>query len=76
MRLRHGTRARFTLADGSTLEGTVQRAWQWKAWRLAKVQALTSTGAASAAGRFIVPKRAVLFVQVLHVEVDADGAEG
>lgn len=76
MRIRSGTRARFTLADGSTFEGTVQRRWPFGAWRLTKVQAVTGSGNVNAAGRFVIPPRSVLYVQALHVELDSDDDSG
>lgn len=73
MRLANGARARFTTIDGTTIEGTIRRSWfSWGGWHLSKVQALTASGPQSAAGQFIIPKRAVLFVQVLP---DAEAGE-
>lgn len=76
MWLRRGSRARFNLTDGTTLEGVVQRRINLLSWRLVRVTAHTPSGPAEAAGVFIVPKARVQFIQLLHVELDVEGAEG
>lgn len=66
MRLRRNLRVRATLVDGTTLEGTVRRSWAWWILRLGDVSVFTGQGQAEAAGLFTVPKRSILFVQILH----------
>lgn len=65
--MRRGTRARFTLTDGSTCEATVRFSWSWFSWKLADaVFHDQRTGEPIPAdGYLMVPKRSVLFVQVV-----------
>lgn len=67
MRLEVGARVRLTLTDGTTLEGRVNRrpSLLSQSWHLGRVSAVTQHGASEAVGRFIVPNRSVLLVQVL-----------
>lgn len=76
MWLRRGSRARFNLTDGTTVEGVVQRRFNPFAWRLIRVSVQTPTGPTDAVGVFIVPKWRVTFIQLLHVELDVEGTEG
>lgn len=64
MKLKRGTRARITLTDGTTLEGTVRFTFSWWTWRLSEVEVHARQGSVTAAGYFLVPKRSALFVQV------------
>jgi hypothetical protein len=73
MRIRRGTRARFNLIDGTTVEGTVQTGWAWWAWRITRPVVDTPAGPVDAHGVIYVVRRHVVFVQALHIE--ADGGE-
>jgi len=66
MRIKRGTKARFTLTDGTTLAGIVRFSWGWFSWRVTEVTFYDArTGEPVAAdGYFIIPKRSVRFVQV------------
>jgi|GEM_PF-4536688 len=70
MMLRRGTRARFNLTDGTTVEGTVQRAvrlWRW-GWKISRPVVDTAAGPIEAQGTIYVARQYVTFVQALHVE--------
>lgn len=68
MRIKAGTAARFTLADGTTIEATARR--QWWPWASAfRVEGAVFFDARTAepvpaAGALLIPKHAVLFVQL------------
>lgn len=72
MQLRRGTRARFTLLDGTTLEGTVRWSWMWSTVRISRVHVNSAAGAQLIAGTVLIPKRSVVFVQVLFIDVDPE----
>lgn len=72
MWLRRGSRARFNLTDGTTLEGVVQRRLNLLSWRLVRVTVHTTAGTTEAVGVFVVPVWRVSFIQLLHVELDVD----
>lgn len=66
MRIKRGTTARFTLTDGTTIEGIVRFGWWSGAFKLEKTIFFDARHAepTPAAGIVWLPKRAVLFAQV------------
>lgn len=66
MWLRMGTKISVSLTDGSVFTGTVRFTWApWRGLRLADVVARTQQGDVEAAGELRVPRRSVLYVQVV-----------
>ena len=65
MRLKPGSKARVVLEDGTTLEGTAARSWQYDVVRLNNVTAHTRQGEVTAAPQsfFLVDSYRIMFVQ-------------
>lgn len=66
MRLKRGSTARFTLTDGTTLEGVVRFNWWSGSFKLTEAIFFDARTAepTPAAGLVWIPKHAVLLVQV------------
>jgi len=63
--MRHGAKIRISLTDGSTLEGALAFSWGWWSYKVTNPVFHTPQGAIQADGHFIVPRRSILYVQVV-----------
>lgn len=63
--MRHGSKIRISLTDGSTLEGTLRFSWGWWSYKITAVTVHVPQGSIGAEGAFFVPRRSVLHVQVV-----------
>lgn len=64
MRLRAGALVLLTLADGTSVGGTVRRSWRWRTMRLDNATSYTA-GPADIDGYLLVSHRSILAVQVV-----------
>jgi hypothetical protein len=63
--MRHGQQLRVSLVDGTTLVGRLAWSWGWWSYRMVDVTVPTPQGDVKADGAFVVPRHAVVYVQVV-----------